>query len=320
MPSELRPMKAIAGELPRDDEDGWGFEIKWDGMRAITFISPGVLRLQSSNLIDITKRFPELAPVAEHLDGHDVILDGEIVAFDDEGRPSFGRLQGRMHIASAAEARDRSRTTPASYVLFDLLHLDGNDTMSLPYADRRRLLEDLIEPGACWQVPSYRRGDGQALLDAADARGLEGVVAKRLDSRYEPGRRSPAWRKTKVRRRQEFVVGGWHGGEGGRAGRIGSLLLGYFEDGGLRYAGKVGTGFTSAELTRLDGVLRPLARDSSPFDEPPPRVVARVAHWVEPVVVAEVEYGEWTSDGVLRHPSYLGQRVDKDAREVTKDP
>lgn len=319
MPARIPPMKAIAGELPADD-NGWAFEIKWDGMRAVAYIEPGRFRLESSNLIDITNRFPELHGIAAPLDGHRVVLDGEIVAFDDGGRPSFGQLQHRMHIASSAEARERAKVTPATYILFDLLHLDGIDTFELPYTERRRLLEDLVESGPTWQVPGYRRGDGAALYAAADERGLEGVIAKRLDSRYEPGRRSPTWRKVKIRRRQEFVVGGWQGGEGGRAGRIGSLLLGYYEDESLRYAGKVGTGFTNRELSRLENLLRPLARDSCPFDPEPPPMVSRVAHWIEPTVVAEVEYGEWTSDGVLRHPSYLGTRIDKDAGDVTRDP
>jgi bifunctional non-homologous end joining protein LigD len=312
-------MKAVAGELPAD-EDGWAFEIKWDGMRILSFVDGGRVGLQSANLIDVTIRFPELASLHEAVATRTAVLDGEVVVFDDEGRPSFGRLQPRMHLASAREARQRSATSPVCYLLFDVLHADGEDTTVLPYVDRRRLLTELVEPAGRWQVPAYHVGEGAHLLEATGEQGLEGLVAKRLDSRYEIGRRSPTWRKMKVRREQEFVVGGWQAGEGNREGRLGSLLVGYYDGDRLRYAGKVGTGFTFRELGRLAGLLAPLAVDASPFDPEPPRLVARVAHWVRPELVAQVAFGEWTQDDILRHPAYLGLRDDKDAREVTRDP
>jgi bifunctional non-homologous end joining protein LigD len=247
------------------------------------------------------------------------VLDGEVVAFDDTGRPSFGKLQTRMHVASAAEVRRRAETVPITYVVFDLLHLDGHDVTPLPYVERRRLLTELVPDDGCWTVPKHRDSDGAALLDAVRAQGLEGVMAKRVDSPYLEGKRSNSWIKVKARLRQEFVVGGWQPGERGRAGHIGSLLVGVYDADVLRYTGKVGTGFTMRELDRLATILEPLEIAASPFDPPPPRLIARVAHYVRPELVAEVEFGEWTSDGVLRHPSYLGLRDDKPPTDVVRE-
>jgi bifunctional non-homologous end joining protein LigD len=314
----LRPMKAVTSPLPAD-EAGWAFEIKWDGVRVLSGIESGTVRLRSSNGNDITGRYPELQSLAEALDGHTVVLDGEVVAFDEDGRPSFGLLQQRMHLANAKEVRVRAETVPITYVVFDLLHLDGNDVMPLPYLDRRRLLAELVPDDGCWTVPAHRIGEGQDLLDAVRARGLEGVVGKKVDSPYLAGKRSSSWIKVKARLRQEFVIGGWQPGEKGRAGQLGSLLLGVYENDVLRYCGKVGTGFTMRELARLGEILAPLEVDSCPFDPPPPAPIARVARWVRPELVAEVEFGEWTSEGILRHPSYLGLRDDKAARDVVRE-
>jgi bifunctional non-homologous end joining protein LigD len=213
---------------------------------------------------------------------------------------------------------------PASYVVFDVLHLDGHDLTGLPLSDRRRLLAQVLEPAPRWR-PSPVHDDGLALLAAADEQGLEGVVAKREDSRYEPGARVRTWLKVKVRRHQEVVVGGWLPGEGTRSGHLGALLVGVYDEPGaggpLRYAGRVGTGFKEAELQRLAGLMAPLTTDTCPFDPPPPRPdLARGATWLRPELVAEVAYGEWTSDHRLRHPSYLGLRTDKDADQVTREP
>lgn len=315
-------MKATSGELPRGE--GWGYEVKWDGMRALAFVDHGTVRVQSSNERDVTASWPELAGLAEALPAATALLDGEIVATDAEGRPSFGRLQQRMHLTKAAEVAARAAEVPVTYVVFDLLHLEGHDLTGLPLLDRRRLLDELLEPGPCWQR-SPLHDDGQALLAAATAQGLEGVVAKRLDSVYEPGKRVRTWLKIKVRPRQELVIGGWLPGEGNRSGRIGALLVGYHDragDGGpLRFAGRVGTGFTDAELRRLEGLFAPLATAACPFDPPPPRAeLRRRPRWVQPELVAELAFGEWTSDGRLRHPSYLGLRDDKAAADVTRDP
>ena len=311
-------MKAVTGTLPAD-ETSWAFEIKWDGVRVLSAIESDNVRLRSSNGNDITGRYPELQAFAEALAEHAVVLDGEVVAFDEEGRPSFGRLQQRMHLANAREVRVRAETVPITYVVFDLLHLDGNSVMPLPYLDRRRLLADLVPDDGCWTVPAHRVGDGEALLEAVRSRGLEGVMAKKVDSPYLPGRRSSSWVKVKARLRQEFVIGGWQPGEKGRLGQLGSLLVGVFDDGVLRYCGKVGTGFSIRELARLGEILEPLAIDASPFDPPPPRPIARLARWVHPELVAEVEFGEWTSEGILRHPSYLGLRDDKPATDVVRE-
>ena len=315
----LLPMKATTGALPVD-ETGWAFEIKWDGVRVLSSIGSKGVRLRSSRGNDITGRYPELGALRDALDGHRVILDGEVVAFDDEGRPSFGRLQTRMHVASAAEVARRAETVPITYAVFDLLELDGHEVMPLPYRERRRLLSDLVPDDGCWTVPAARGpGDGVALLEAARERGLEGVMAKRVDSPYLPGKRSSSWIKAKARLRQEFVVGGWQAGEKGREGRIGSLLVGVYDGSTLRYCGKVGTGFTMRELTRLASMLEPLRVDASPFDPSPPRPIARLAHYVRPELVAEVEFGEWTSEGILRHPSYLGLRDDKIPTDVVRE-
>lgn len=319
LPWPIPPMKAVSGDLPTD-ESGWAFEIKWDGMRALAFVARGELRLQSANLGDITARFPELTALAPTLDGHQVVLDGELVALGPNGRPSFGALQRRMHVADPRDARRRALTEPVTYMIFDVVHLDGRDVTAVPYVDRRRLLARIVASGPAWQLPAHHRaGDGAALFDAASDRGLEGLMAKRLDSRYEPGRRSPSWRKVKVRRRQEFVVGGWQHGERGRAGTLGSLLVGYFDAGALRYAGKVGTGFTDRELTRLAAQLDTLSVPSTPFDPAPPALVSRRARWVAPELVAEVAFAEWTDAGILRHPAYLGQRHDKAASDVVRE-
>jgi len=314
-------MKATAGSLP--EGDGWTYEVKWDGMRALAFVEDGRLRVQSSNERDVTVSWPELADLPAALPVTTALLDGELIATDDAGRPSFSRLQQRMHLTNPAEARRRSTSVPVTYVVFDLLHLDGHDLMDQALTDRRRLLEGVVEPGPSWRC-SPVHDDGEALLAAADQQGLEGVVAKRLDSTYQPGTRTRLWRKVKVRRRQEMVVGGWLPGEGGRSGRLGALLVGYHDAAGdgrpLRFAGRVGTGFTDVELRRLAAQLEPLATDVCPFDPPPPRAdLVRGARWVRPELVAELAFAEWTDDNRLRHPSYLGLRTDKPAGEVTRD-
>jgi bifunctional non-homologous end joining protein LigD len=207
------------------------------------------------------------------------------------------------------------------YQAFDVVHVDGRDTTPLAYLERRGVLRDLLEEGRCWRMPDHHVGDGAAMLEASRRQGLEGLIAKRLDSRYEIGRRSTLWRKVKNRRRQELVVGGWLPGEGGRAGRLGALLVGYHDEGGrLRFAGRVGTGFKERELQRLGRLLADLATEECPFDPPPPRPVVRFAHWVRPELVAEVAFGEWTSEDILRHPSYLGLRTDKAPGQVVREP
>jgi bifunctional non-homologous end joining protein LigD len=317
MPQRIVPMLARTAELPADD-DRWAFEIKWDGVRAIAYSTPGELRLESRNLNDITDSYPELARLGRGLGSHHAVLDGEIVAFDGDGRPSFGALQQRMHVASRDTARRLAKTTPVTYVIFDLLWLDGHSLMDHHYAERRARLTELGLSGESWQTPDHVVGHGAELLKASVEQRLEGVVAKRLDSTYQPGRRPGSWVKIKTMGRQELVVGGWLPGKGRRKDTIGALLVGvYGPDGTLHYAGRVGTGFSDRELERLSGLLAPLAREDSPFDtrERPPRE----AVFCEPSLVAEVEFAEWTSAGSIRHPSYKGLREDKDPLQVVRE-
>jgi bifunctional non-homologous end joining protein LigD len=325
----LTPMLATAGALPGPAEDAqWGYETKWDGARVLAFIDGDRVRLRSRNDLDVTVSYPELAGLGAALGKRRVVLDGEVVAFGSDGRPSFARLQKRMHVGRAGDAQRLSNTDPIRYLAFDLLSLDGQDTIALPYSERRRLLEGLELDGAGWQCPRYFAGNGPAVLRASQQLRLEGVVAKRLTSTYRPGRRSPDWRKIKNIQAQEVVVLGWQPGNGRRAGTIGSLLVGVPGEAatpeagagattaGLRYAGKVGTGFTQAALTALHRQLQPLARRSAALSTPPPPAETLGAQWVEPVLVGEVGFGEWTPDGRLRHPVWRGLRPDKSVAEV----
>ncbi len=313
LPKHIVPMLARAGRLPAEDAD-WAFEIKWDGVRAITYWQPGELRIESRNLNDVSARYPELRALGPELGSREAVLDGEIVSFDETGRPSFERLQRRMHVASPSAIRRLALQEPISYVIFDLLYLDGRSTIELPYRERRALLEGLLEPqGPAWQIPAYHAGEGRELLAAAAEQQLEGVVAKRLDSPYRPGMRTDEWLKVKHLNRQELVIGGWLAGKGNRAKRLGALLMGYYELGedgqrALRYAGRVGTGFNEDDLERLGKKLAAIPRSTSPFSgtQPP-----RTAHFVKPELVAEIEFRQWTHDRILRHSSYKGLRDDK---------
>src|SRR6185437_14792847 len=273
MPEHVKPMLARAGALPRND-DGWVYELKWDGVRAIAYSTPGELRLESRNLKEITASYPELGRLNRSLGSHQAILDGEIVAFDEHGRPSFAALQRRMHVGSAAHAKRLAKAAPVTYMIFDLLWLDGHSLMGLRYEERRELLQALALSGDAWRTPEHLSGRGRDVLKATADQQLEGFVAKRLDSPYEPGARTAAWIKVKNVGRQELAIGGWLPGEGRRERRIGALLLGVYDAGGdFHYAGRVGTGFSDAELDRLGKLLKPLEREDSPFNagEPPPR-------------------------------------------------
>jgi bifunctional non-homologous end joining protein LigD len=305
IPERVVPMLAtLATEVPPGDD--WAFEIKWDGVRAIAYSEPGRLRFESRNLRDITAAYPELSKLNRALSHHSAVLDGEIVAFDEEGRPSFGRLQHRMHVSSESAARRLAKTNPVVYVVFDLLWLDGHSLMQLPYGERRDRLRELALTGTNWQTPEHVLGDGEALLAASAQQGLEGIVAKRLDCPYEPGRRSRGWLKVKNKQRDEFTIVGWLPGEGKRKSRIGALLVS--AEG--RYVGRVGTGFSDAELVRLGKLLAPCERDTPPVTNP--SAAPKGAVWVEPHYVAEVEFGEWTNDRILRHPAYKGLVASKE--------
>ena len=312
MPERLEPMLARTGPLPRED-GGWAYEIKWDGVRALAFIQGGRLSLQARSGRDITPRYPELRPLAQALAGHEAILDGEVVAFDG-ARPSFQKLQGRMHLASDHAIRRLARDDPVHYIAFDLLYLDGRSLMDLRYDERRAALAGLELQGPTWQAPAHHVGDGAALLELTRAQRLEGVIAKRLDGTYTPGRRTSGWVKVKNVGSTDAVVGGWLPGEGGRSGRLGALVIGIpDEEGVLRYAGRVGTGFTEAELVRLGRLLEPLATTESPFEgrQPP-----KQTHLVRPDLVARVDFTERTNAGTLRQPSYKGLRDDVAPEDV----
>jgi bifunctional non-homologous end joining protein LigD len=315
MPERIAPMLATLSEHLPHDADAFGYEVKWDGVRAVAYVEGGRVRLESRSGESITARYPELRGLGEALGATPAVLDGEIVAFADD-RPSFERLQQRMHVTSESIVRRLAREVPIVYLAFDLLWLDGHSTLDLAYEDRRRLLEQLDVDGPSWQTPPYYL-DGPALASATKDAGLEGVVAKRRDSPYQAGARSRAWLKVKNHQAQEFVIGGSVPGQGAREGEFGALLLGYYDnEGRLQYAGRVGTGFSAAELARLRGLLTPLHRDTSPFD-PPPRI--RDATYVEPRLVARVRFTEWTKAGVVRHPAYLALEDDKDPADVVRE-
>lgn len=310
----IRPMLATASRLP--EGSGWSFEFKWDGVRAVTYVDDAAVKVMTRNDRDVSTSYPELRALGRLLAGHSAVLDGEIVALDPQGRPDFGELQWRMHVGRPTA--DQLKRVPVGYFVFDLLSLDGESLLRTPYAERRARLDELHLDGerAVTVPPHFPEAVGQDLLAAAQANGLEGVVAKRNDSIYEPGRRSPSWVKVPLLQTQEVVIGGWKPGAGRRAGTIGSLLLGASDDTGLVYVGHVGTGFNAAMLAVLLERLGPLENRKSPFVNDVPRDRARDAHWTRPELVGEVEFRSWTRDGRLRHSSWRGLRTDKDPRDV----
>jgi len=316
----ISPMLAtLARDLPDGDQD-WAYEFKWDGVRAMVFVDETTLRIQGRRQDDISHRYPELAGLADTRPPRQVVLDGEIVALDANGRPSFQLLQQRMHVTNPSDARGRAKEVPATFLAFDVLVLDGRSVMDRPYRERRKLLEDLKVAGPFWQTTPSQIGGGAVMVEASQRSGIEGIVAKRLDGLYEPGRRSRCWLKLKNHLRQEFLIAGWTLGDKARTTSFGALLLGYYDEAGqVRYAGNVGTGFTEQALKDLTAVLSPLRRPTSPFAEELPRAVAARAVFVQPTVVADVEFGDWTTEGRLRHPSFKGVRSDKDPREVVRE-
>jgi len=290
----------------------WLYERKFDGMRAIAARDGGRPELWSRNGNRLDERFPELVDALEELGGPRFTADGEIVAFD--GRMmSFARLQARIHLTGAA--RIAATGVAVYYYLFDLLSYDGHDMTGLPLRDRKRILRRAFDFRDPLRYSVHRNGDGEAFYEQACERGWEGLIAKRATSRYHPGR-SKEWLKFKCVRDQEFVVGGYTDPQGSRAG-FGALLVGYYDRGRtLRYAGKVGTGYDERTLRDLRKRMDGLAQDRSPFADP---VREKGAHWVRPKLVAQVGFSEWTPDGMLRHPRYRGERIDKPARDVVRE-
>ena len=300
-----RPMLA-SPETRVPTGDGWTFELKLDGYRALAYVRGSECTLVSRNDNDLTARFAEVAKaVAKAVKTPNAVLDGEVCRIDPSGRASFSELQ--------------QGTGPLVYYAFDLLEVDGVPIVELPLHERRARLAALLDRGVAAVSISESFDDGTALFTVAQEQHFEGVVAKRADSTYKPGRRSREWLKIKTENTDEFVVAGYTRGSGRRAGTFGALVLGAHDDGGLRYVGNVGTGFDDAEIRRLLERLRPLHRDASPFAEPPkmPRVRRGDVQWVEPRLVVQVRYGEWTHEGHLRHPAYQGLRDDKAPEEVT---
>ena len=309
-------MKAVPGELPSGDD--WAFEIKWDGMRCLLEAEGDRTVLRSAKRADITARFPELAGIAGAAGGRHALIDGEIVCFDPTGRPSFAALQPHIPAREPLATARLAATSPAAFIAFDLLWLDGVDATPLDYRQRRQLLRDLLSPLPGIQVPDHRIGGGADLFAASRAQGLEGIVAKRLGSRYEPGRRSASWRKIKVRRDQEFVVGGFTTGSGARAATFGALLLGRHDRANrFRFCGAVGSGFDDALLDTLAAGLRCAETAECPFiPEPQLGAASGRPRWVAPELVVRVSFAEWTPEGRIRHPTFEVERPDLTAADL----
>ena len=317
-PEPIAPMLATLRK-PEEfgNETGWAFEMKWDGVRTVAYLAGGRVKLLSRKGRDDTAAYFDVVPDLAAIPVETAVLDGEVVVFDPSGRPDFGLLQHRINLTRPADIERAAKARPAQLMLFDILHLNGQSLTKKPYAERREILEDLVRPqkGSRLQVPPVFEGSLGAASETAQRLRLEGVVAKRVDSVYQPGRRALTWLKMKNHPHQEVVIGGWKPGQGRRDGGIGSLLMGIPTPDGLLYVGKVGSGFDDRMLDDLMALLGPLARETSPLVGVP-REDARDARWVEPEVVGEVSYGELTEPGRMRHPVWHGLRTDKDPDEV----
>ena len=291
-------MRAVSGDLPPDGDRG-AFEIKWDGVRAIAFVEDGARPAAELEPDRHHGAVPRTAGLGDALAGAPRSSTARSCASTTRGGPASGSSSTACTSRRPREARERAADTPVCYLLFDILHVDGEDVTPRPYVERRRVLEDLVDGRRCWQVPAWHAGDGAALLEAARTRGLEGLVAKRLDSRYEPGKRSPNWRKVKIRRQQELVIGGWQPGRGNRERlpRLAPPRRTTTTRGVLRYAGKVGTGFKERDLRLLQTCSAERAVDCMPVRPAAAPAVARLANYVRPELVAQIAFGEWTSEG-----------------------
>jgi bifunctional non-homologous end joining protein LigD len=312
IPRDVKPMLTTLIEAPFDDER-WLFELKWDGYRAIAVVETDDVTLTSRNGNDLLPQFPEMKQLARAFRSLPVVVDGELCVIDAEGKPDFQALQARD---KPIPGHTRRRASPVTFVVFDLLYADGRDLRTRPLEERKRLLESIVVPDRGVLYSKHVIAKGTELFTLAERRGLEGIVGKVRESPYR-STRSREWVKIKAKQRQEFVIGGWTEPRGSRK-EFGALLVGYYEDGELRYAGHVGTGYDAQRLRQVGAKLRPLERKTSPFATTPPKSNAP-AHWVKPELVCEVAFAEWTRDGILRAPVFLGLRGDKDAKTVVRE-
>ncbi len=306
-------MLATLVAAPFDDPD-WLFEIKWDGFRVEAVVDDGDVRLWTRGQQDAARYFGSFLAPPDWIAAGQAIVDGEVIALDDAGEPDFVRLQERIRGRGSLGGS----VNPFVYQVFDLLHLDGRSLLSEPLEERRRLLKGALRTDPRVRLSEDIVGDGVAFFEAARVRGLEGIMAKDRRSAYLPGKRSMAWQKVKIRPEQELVVGGWTRGVGAAA-ELGALLVGVYEGGGLRYAGKVGAGFTGTWRAELLAVMPELAADASPFDVPPPRAASKNAIWLRPELVIRAEFAGWTGDGLVRQAAYKGLDLGKDPRAVRRE-
>ena len=305
-------MLATLTGAPFDDPD-WLFEVKWDGFRVETVVDGDSVRLWTRGEQDAARYFGAFLDPRTWLDAKQAIVDGEVIALDDHGEPDFALLQARIKGRGAA-----TEPGPFVYEVFDLLHLDGRSLLDEPLEERRRLLAGVLRPDPRVRLSEHIETDGVAFFEAARTRGLEGIMAKDRHSKYVPGLRTDKWLKVKIRPEQELVVGGWVTGEG-RAVDLGALLVGVYEDGALRYAGKIGAGFTNSNRAELLATVATLAATEQPFATPPPRPAARNAQWLRPELVIRAEFAGWTTDGLVRQAAFKGIELEKDPRKVIRE-
>ncbi len=311
-PTFIPPMLATLVAAPFDDPD-WLFEVKWDGFRVEAVVDGGKVSLWTRGEQDASRYFGPFLDPPTWLDAGDAVVDGEVIALDDRGEPDFALLQARIKGKGVA-----AEANPFVYEVFDLLHLDGRSLLDEPLEERRRLLASVLRTDARVRLSEHVETGGVEFFEAARKRGLEGIMAKDRRSPYVPGKRTDRWQKVKIRPEQELVVGGWVTGTG-TAVDLGALLVGVYEDGELRYAGKVGAGFTADRRAELLEKVAPLAAEAQPFAVPVPRAAARDARWLRPELVIRAEFAGWTGDGLVRQAAYKGIELEKDPRKVIRE-